>query len=64
GPVLLGRTAEGALRLRTAGATAVRSQGPVALDGAALHLGADGAPVVVGFGPDAAPWIWRPGTAT
>ncbi len=60
GPVLLGRTAEGALHLRTAGSTAVRSRGTVALDGAALHLGADGAPTVVGFGPDAAPWIWRP----
>ncbi|MET8602761.1 PIG-L family deacetylase [Streptomyces rubiginosohelvolus] len=61
GPVLLGRSAEGRIRIRTAEATAVRSRGPVALDGAALHLGAaDGRPVVVGFGPDAAPWLWRP----
>ncbi|PSK70584.1 PIG-L family deacetylase [Streptomyces sp. CS149] len=61
GPVLLGRSAEGRIQVRTAGATAVRSRGPVALDGAALHLGAaDGRPVVVGFGPDAAPWTWRP----
>ncbi|WP_394818353.1 PIG-L family deacetylase [Streptomyces griseus] len=60
GPVLLGRTAEGRIQLRTAEGTAVRSRGPVALDGAALHLGAGGRPVVVGFGPDAAPWAWRP----
>ncbi|MFF2863539.1 PIG-L family deacetylase [Streptomyces rubiginosohelvolus] len=61
GPVLLGRSAEGRIQLRTAEATAVRPRGPVALDGAALHLGAaDGRPVVVGLGPDAAPWLWRP----
>ncbi|MEU5369055.1 PIG-L family deacetylase [Streptomyces sp. NPDC005951] len=61
GPVLLGRSAEGRIRIRTAEGTAVRSRGPVALDGAALHLdAADGRPVAVGFGPDAAPWIWRP----
>ncbi|MFH9119744.1 PIG-L family deacetylase [Streptomyces globisporus] len=61
GPVLLGRSAEGRIRIRTAEGTAVRSRGPVALEGAALHLGApDGRPVVVGFGPDAAPWVWRP----
>ncbi|MEW1627527.1 PIG-L family deacetylase [Streptomyces sp. NPDC089173] len=63
GPVLLGRGADGALHLRTAKATAVRSRGPVALDGPALHLAAGGAPAVVGFGPDAVPWIWRPGAA-
>ncbi len=62
GPVLLGRTPEGRIRLRTAGGSAVRSRGPVALDGAALHVGADGRPVVVGFGTDAAPWAWRPRT--
>ncbi|QWQ45577.1 PIG-L family deacetylase [Streptomyces sp. YPW6] len=61
GPVLLGRSAEGRVQLRSAGATAVRSRGPVALDGAALHVGAaDGRPVVVAFGPDATPWLWRP----
>ncbi|MFF4082439.1 PIG-L family deacetylase [Streptomyces sp. NPDC001777] len=60
GPVLLGRTPEGHIRLRTAGGSAVRSRGPVALDGTALHVGADGRPVVVGFGVDAAPWAWRP----
>ncbi|MDQ0986358.1 LmbE family N-acetylglucosaminyl deacetylase [Streptomyces sp. V2I9] len=60
GPVLLGRTPEGRVRLRTAGSTAVRSRGPVALDGVALHVGGDGRPVVVGFGADAAPWVWRP----
>lgn len=42
GPVLLGRSAEGRIQLRTASGTAVRSRGPVALDGAALHLGAAG----------------------
>ncbi|MFD8827796.1 PIG-L family deacetylase [Streptomyces sp. NPDC059605] len=60
GPVLLGRTTEGRIRLRTAAGSAVRSRGPVALDGTALHVGADGRPVVVGFGADAAPWVWRP----
>lgn len=61
GPVLLGRSAEGRIQLRTAEGTAVRSRGPFALDGVALHLGAvGGRPVVVGFGPDAAPWVWRP----
>ncbi len=62
GPVLLGRTPEGRIRLRTAGGSAVRSRGPVALDGAALHVGTDGRPVVVGVGTDAAPWAWRPRT--
>ncbi|NED23464.1 PIG-L family deacetylase, partial [Streptomyces anulatus] len=61
GPVLLGRSAEGRIQLRTAEGVAVRPRGAFALDGAALHLGAvDGRPVVVGFGPDAAPWAWRP----
>ncbi|MFJ6610585.1 PIG-L family deacetylase [Streptomyces sp. NPDC091289] len=60
GPVLLGRSAEGRIQVRTAEGTAVRSRGPVALDGAALHLGAGGRPAVVGFGPDGAPWLWRP----
>ncbi|MEU3436327.1 PIG-L family deacetylase, partial [Streptomyces sp. NPDC006863] len=61
GPVLLGRSAEGRVQLRAGEATAVRSRGPVALDGAALHVdAADGRPVVVAFGPDATPWLWRP----
>ncbi|MGW2087599.1 PIG-L family deacetylase [Streptomyces sp. NPDC001880] len=60
GPVLLGRTAKGLIRLRTPDGTAVRRQGPVALDGPALHVGKDGRPVVVALGPDALPWIWRP----
>ncbi|MDK0521528.1 PIG-L family deacetylase [Streptomyces sp. ML-6] len=60
GLVLLGRTPEGHIRLRTAEGSAVRSRGPVALDGTALHVGAGGQPVVVGFGADAAPWAWRP----
>ncbi|MGW9248417.1 PIG-L family deacetylase [Streptomyces badius] len=64
GPVLLGRTAEGRIQLRTAEGAVVRSRGPVALDGAALHVdAADGRPVVVGLGPDAAPWAWRPQTS-
>ncbi|WP_328911478.1 PIG-L family deacetylase [Streptomyces sp. NBC_00234] len=60
GPVLLGRTAGGLVQLRTGRGLHVRDQGPAALDGAALHLGADGRPAVVGLGPDALPWIWRP----
>ncbi|ARF74609.1 PIG-L family deacetylase [Kitasatospora albolonga] len=83
GRVLLGRDAEGVLRLRTTGATgattagtgagtagtaadvtSVRDRGPVALDGAVLHLGPDGTPTVVGLGPDAAPWAYREGGTT
>ncbi|MGW6582224.1 PIG-L family deacetylase [Streptomyces globisporus] len=61
GPVLLGRSEEGRIQVRTAEGVAVRSRGPVALDGAVLHLdAADGRPAVVGFGPDAAPWLWHP----
>ncbi|MEU1124146.1 PIG-L family deacetylase [Streptomyces sp. NPDC005899] len=60
GPVLLGRTTEGLPQVRTADGHHVRGRGAVALDGAALHLGADGRPVVVGLGPDARPWTWRP----
>ncbi|WP_329170829.1 PIG-L family deacetylase [Streptomyces sp. NBC_01685] len=60
GPALLGRTTEGLLQLRTATRHSVRSQGPVALDGAALRLGDEGRPVVVGLGTDALPWTWRP----
>ncbi|MFJ8858382.1 PIG-L family deacetylase [Streptomyces sp. NPDC102451] len=60
GPALLGRTDDGLLQLRTGTRLAVRSHGPVALDGAVLRLGDDGRPVVVGLGPDALPWAWRP----
>lgn len=62
GPVLLGRTAEGLMQLRTPAGRFVRRQGPVALDGAALHVGEGGGgrPAVVGLGPDARPWVWRP----
>lgn len=60
GDALLGRTGEGLIQLRTDTRDSVRSQGPVALDGAALRLGDDGRPVVVGLGPDALPWTWRP----
>lgn len=59
-PVLLGRTAEGLVQLRTPGGLFVRRRGPVALDGPALHVGPDGRPTVVAMGPDALPWIWRP----
>jgi len=60
GPVLLGRTADGLLQLLTGDGLHVRAAGPAALDGAALHMDPDGRPTVVGLGPDAAPWIWRP----
>ncbi|MEU2676220.1 PIG-L family deacetylase [Streptomyces sp. NPDC007107] len=60
GPALLGRTTGGLLQLRTGTWHSVRSQGPVALDGAALRLGDEGRPVVVGLGTDALPWTWRP----
>ncbi|MEU0128623.1 PIG-L family deacetylase [Streptomyces sp. NPDC006289] len=61
GPVVLGRTDAGLLRLETpGGGVHLRSRGPVALDGPALHIGADGAPAVVGLGPEAEPWVWRP----
>ncbi|WSI32105.1 PIG-L family deacetylase [Streptomyces sp. NBC_01341] len=60
GPVLLGLTAGGRVQLRTADALFVRSRGSVALDGATLHLGADGRPAAAGLGTDAAPWLWRP----
>ncbi|MDT0428214.1 PIG-L family deacetylase [Streptomyces salyersiae] len=60
GTVLLGRSEEGRLQLRTGGALAVRTTGPVPLDGPALQLGAEGRPTVVGLGTDALPWLWRP----
>lgn len=60
GPVLLGRTEEGRLQLRTGERLSVRMQGPVALDGPALSVAGLGRPVVIGLGPDAAPWLWHP----
>ncbi|MER5553265.1 PIG-L family deacetylase [Streptomyces sp. NPDC002793] len=60
GTALLGRTGAGLIQLRSGTRHSVRAQGPVALDGPALHLGADGRPAVVGLGPDALPWTWRP----
>ncbi len=60
GPVLLGRTEEGRLQLRTGERLSVRMQGPVALDGPALYVTGLGRPAVVGLGPDAVPWLWRP----
>ncbi|WP_240135497.1 PIG-L family deacetylase [Streptomyces sp. MUM 178J] len=62
-PVLLGRALDGRLQLHTGGATITRAAGPVALDGAALHLGHAG-PRVVGMGPDAHPWTWSPAADT
>lgn len=60
GPVLLGRTADGLVQVLTGDGLHIRTDGPVALDGASLHVGPDGRPTVAGLGPDAAPWIWRP----
>ncbi|MFJ2896382.1 hypothetical protein ACIO87_16045 [Streptomyces sp. NPDC087218] len=59
GPVLLGRTAKGLIRLRTPDGTVVRRQGPPASDGPALRVGKDGRPVVAP-GPDALPRVRRP----
>ncbi|WP_433549405.1 PIG-L family deacetylase [Streptomyces sp. CA-294286] len=59
GPVLLGRTEQGALQLRSAKGTL--SKRPGACVGApALLRTTAGAPAVVGLGADAAPWLWRP----
>lgn len=60
GPVLLGRTEEGRIQLRTSERLSARVGGPVALDGPALYVAGLGRPAVVGLGPDAAPWLWRP----
>ncbi|MGW6678637.1 PIG-L family deacetylase [[Kitasatospora] papulosa] len=60
GASLLGRTVEGGLQVLTGTRLSPRTQGPPALDGAALRLGDDGRPVVVGLGPDALPFTWRP----
>ncbi|MEV6650311.1 PIG-L family deacetylase [Streptomyces sp. NPDC051219] len=59
GPVLLGKDDLGHVQLRLAGKVLSRTTGPVALTGAVLHHGPQG-PLVVGLGPDAAPWLWRP----
>lgn len=60
GQVLLGRTEKGRIQLRTGAGLSVRTRGPVALDGPALYAGGMGRPAVVGLGPDARPWFWRP----
>ncbi|QBR10499.1 PIG-L family deacetylase [Streptomyces sp. S501] len=60
GASLLGRTVEGGLQVLTGTRLSQRTQGSAALDGAALRLGDDGRPVVVGLGPDALPFTWRP----
>ncbi|WP_425573374.1 PIG-L family deacetylase [Streptomyces albidochromogenes] len=60
GPVLLGRDRDGRVQLLRDGRVVRRAgAAPAPLEGAVLHLGPDG-PAVVGLGPDAAPWIWRP----
>lgn len=59
-PVLLGRTQEGLIQLRTPRGLSVRSRGPVPLDAPALHLAPDGRPAVAALGIDARPWFWRP----
>ncbi|MFF3899153.1 PIG-L family deacetylase [[Kitasatospora] papulosa] len=60
GASLLGRTVEGGLQVLTGTRLSQRTRGSAALDGAALRLGDDGRPVVVGLGPDALPFTWRP----
>ncbi|MFF2329957.1 MULTISPECIES: PIG-L family deacetylase [unclassified Streptomyces] len=61
-PVLLGRTEEGLMQLRTSQGLSVRKHGPVALDGPVLHADEHGRPTVVAVGVDALPWLWRPGS--
>ncbi|WP_407706082.1 PIG-L family deacetylase [Streptomyces yaizuensis] len=60
GVAVLGRDPRGALRLASGGRLTVRTEGAVALDSPALVDGPHG-PTAVGMGPDARPWIWRPG---
>ncbi|MGX1883525.1 PIG-L family deacetylase [Streptomyces sp. NPDC055287] len=59
GPVLVGRDREGRAQLLRAGRVIRRERSPASLEGPTLHLGPRG-PVVVGMGPDAHPWLWRP----
>ncbi|GAA2940233.1 PIG-L family deacetylase [Streptomyces enissocaesilis] len=60
GPVLLGRNPRGQVQLLASGRLVRRRGGaPASLEGPALHVGPEG-PVVVGLGPDAMPWLWRP----
>ncbi|MER5615344.1 PIG-L family deacetylase [Streptomyces sp. NPDC002215] len=59
-PVLLSRTDDGHVQLRTPAGLFVQRHGPVALDGPVPHVGPDGRAAAVAVGPDALPWIWRP----
>ncbi|MGR8008933.1 PIG-L family deacetylase [Streptomyces hypolithicus] len=59
GPVLLGRDRRGRVQLLTGGRLIRRRGASASLEGATVHLTSDG-PVVVGLGPDALPWTWRP----
>ncbi len=59
GPVLLGKDDRGRVQLRLSGSVLRRTDEPVALEGPVLHDGPRG-PLVVGLGPDARPWLWRP----
>ncbi|MET9516135.1 PIG-L family deacetylase [Streptomyces sp. NPDC002994] len=59
GPVLLGRDRRGQVQLLTEGRLIRRKGTPPSLEGPTLHVGPKG-PVVVGLGPDATPWLWRP----
>ncbi len=60
GPYVLGRDLGGALRMLRDGRPVPGGPGAAALDGAALV--ADGkSAAAAGLGPDARPWLWRPG---
>jgi hypothetical protein len=59
GPVLLGRDEKGTLRLHPAKGKPSARKGTCVGAPALLRTTA-GAPVAVGLGADAAPWLWRP----
>ncbi|WP_443071338.1 PIG-L family deacetylase [Streptomyces sp. NBC_01465] len=59
GPALLGKDNRGRDQLLLNGRVLTRPGGAVALEGPALHTGPKGVSVV-GLGPDARPWLWRP----
>ncbi|MFI2209033.1 PIG-L family deacetylase [Streptomyces sp. NPDC020141] len=63
GPALLSRDPRGRLLLRSGGRTHTRTLGAPALESPALLDSRQG-PAAVGLGPDARPWIWRPGART
>ncbi|MBT2506375.1 PIG-L family deacetylase [Streptomyces sp. ISL-98] len=59
GPVLVGRDRKGHVQLLTDGRLIRRKGAPASLEVPTLHLGPEG-PAVVGLGPDATPWLWKP----